>query len=203
MRIIYSQSLLRELAGGCEAAVRGRQIAFAGFPPVHSLACRPPGPHRELKQACLWHLGCAQVTCGSTIKLAHVPTKFRLHSHEVAYSRGSQQQSVTAFPTSDDGNSLWLVLGTPVSEAHELTKLTHPGTALVCTLAFTPHQPRRGATLQAASEQRPKRVLYGLCRTSLAALGTHSRRIGSSDYSTCPHGSGYTAITISHHSQAT
>jgi dolichyl-phosphate-mannose--protein O-mannosyl transferase len=56
-----------------------------------------------------------QVTCGSTIKLMHVPTKFRLHSHEVAYSRGSQQQSVTAYPTGDDGNSLWVVLGTPVS----------------------------------------------------------------------------------------
>ncbi|KAG1660335.1 hypothetical protein FOA52_014388 [Chlamydomonas sp. UWO 241] len=51
------------------------------------------------------------VTCGSTLKLSHVKTKFRLHSHEVAYSRGSQQQSVTAYPTGDDGNSYWVVHG--------------------------------------------------------------------------------------------
>ncbi|KAJ9507700.1 hypothetical protein QJQ45_019127 [Haematococcus lacustris] len=52
------------------------------------------------------------VTCGSTVKLMHVATGFRLHSHEVAYSRGSQQQSVTAYPTADDGNSLWSITGT-------------------------------------------------------------------------------------------
>ncbi|KXZ49241.1 hypothetical protein GPECTOR_22g833 [Gonium pectorale] len=51
------------------------------------------------------------VTCGSTIKLQHVNTKARLHSHQVAYSRGSQQQSVTGYPDGDDGNSLWLVQG--------------------------------------------------------------------------------------------
>ncbi|GIL75263.1 hypothetical protein Vretifemale_5068 [Volvox reticuliferus] len=51
------------------------------------------------------------VTCGSTIKLQHVGTKARLHSHQVAYSRGSQQQSVTGFPDGDDGNSLWLIQG--------------------------------------------------------------------------------------------
>ncbi|GBF94422.1 stromal cell-derived factor [Raphidocelis subcapitata] len=54
----------------------------------------------------------AWVTCGSTIKLAHEGSKFRLHSHEVAYSRGSRQQSVTAFPDSDDANSYWAVHGT-------------------------------------------------------------------------------------------
>ncbi|KAG2495064.1 hypothetical protein HYH03_006675 [Edaphochlamys debaryana] len=51
------------------------------------------------------------VTCGSSIKLQHISTKARLHSHQVAYSRGSQQQSVTGFPDGDDGNSLWLVHG--------------------------------------------------------------------------------------------
>ena len=45
------------------------------------------------------------------------PQGFRLHSHEVAYSRGSQQQSVTAYPTGDDANSLWVVHGTPVSRS--------------------------------------------------------------------------------------
>lgn len=56
-----------------------------------------------------------QVTCGSSIKLQHIATKARLHSHQVAYSRGSQQQSVTGFPEGDDGNSLWLVQGPVVS----------------------------------------------------------------------------------------
>ncbi|GAX86581.1 hypothetical protein CEUSTIGMA_g13989.t1 [Chlamydomonas eustigma] len=51
------------------------------------------------------------VTCGSTIKLAHAVSKARLHSHEVAYSRGSQQQSVTGFPSSDDSQSYWVVHG--------------------------------------------------------------------------------------------
>lgn len=51
------------------------------------------------------------VTCGSTLKLVHVPTKFRLHSHQVGYSRGSQQQSVTGFPTGDDAQSYWVVHG--------------------------------------------------------------------------------------------
>lgn len=57
----------------------------------------------------------AWVTCGSTIKLAHDSSKFRLHSHEVSYSRGSTQQSVTAYPESDDVNSYWIVQG-PVAE---------------------------------------------------------------------------------------
>ncbi|KAF6265440.1 MIR motif-containing protein [Scenedesmus sp. NREL 46B-D3] len=51
------------------------------------------------------------VTCGSTIKLAHSSSNARLHSHEVAYSRGSQQQSVTCFPESDNGQSYWVVHG--------------------------------------------------------------------------------------------
>lgn len=39
--------------------------------------------------------GQEMVTCGSMIKLRHVPTGFRLHSHQVAYGSGSGQQSVT------------------------------------------------------------------------------------------------------------
>lgn len=50
------------------------------------------------------------VTCGSAIKLQHTQTKYRLHSHEIAYGSGSGQQSVTGFPDGDDGNSLWTVL---------------------------------------------------------------------------------------------
>eukprot|EP01116_Phalansterium_solitarium_P013748 TRINITY_DN31152_c0_g1_i1.p1 TRINITY_DN31152_c0_g1~~TRINITY_DN31152_c0_g1_i1.p1 ORF type:complete len:218 (+),score=39.74 TRINITY_DN31152_c0_g1_i1:62-715(+) len=53
----------------------------------------------------------SQVTCGSVIKLRHVPTNFRLHSHEINYGSGSGQQSVTGFPATDDTNSLWQVRG--------------------------------------------------------------------------------------------
>lgn len=42
------------------------------------------------------------------IKLQHDRTKFRLHSHEVPYGSGSGQQSVTAFPGVEDGNSYWV-----------------------------------------------------------------------------------------------
>ena len=36
------------------------------------------------------------VTCTSAIKLMHVPSGYRLHSHPVGYASGSGQQSVTA-----------------------------------------------------------------------------------------------------------
>eukprot|EP00197_Chlamydomonas_leiostraca_P011332 CAMPEP_0202866864 /NCGR_PEP_ID=MMETSP1391-20130828/8401_1 /ASSEMBLY_ACC=CAM_ASM_000867 /TAXON_ID=1034604 /ORGANISM="Chlamydomonas leiostraca, Strain SAG 11-49" /LENGTH=235 /DNA_ID=CAMNT_0049546851 /DNA_START=51 /DNA_END=758 /DNA_ORIENTATION=+ len=62
--------------------------------------------------ACAYAADSVAVTCGSTIKLQHIGTQFRLHSHEVAYARGSQQQSVTCYPTGDDANSLWILLGT-------------------------------------------------------------------------------------------
>lgn len=53
----------------------------------------------------------SEVTYGSVIKLVHVPTGHRLHSHEIPYGAGSGQQSVTAFHSSGDGNSYWLVKG--------------------------------------------------------------------------------------------
>jgi dolichyl-phosphate-mannose--protein O-mannosyl transferase len=49
------------------------------------------------------------VSYGSTIKLEHVATGFRLHSHEIPYGTGSRQQSVTAFPDAGDVNSYWQV----------------------------------------------------------------------------------------------
>ncbi|KNE62404.1 hypothetical protein AMAG_07626 [Allomyces macrogynus ATCC 38327] len=51
----------------------------------------------------------AKVTCGAVIKLSHVPSGFKLHSHNVRYGSGSGQQSVTALPNRDDPSSLWLV----------------------------------------------------------------------------------------------
>lgn len=55
--------------------------------------------------------GFEYVTCGSAVRLAHVPTDFRLHSHKVAYGSGSKQQSVTMIAGVDDVNSLWQVHG--------------------------------------------------------------------------------------------
>ncbi|KAI8464728.1 MAG: MIR motif-containing protein [Monoraphidium minutum] len=53
------------------------------------------------------------VTCGSTIKLAHGGGGFRLHSQRIPYSRGSGQQSVTAFPLERaDAGSYWTLHGT-------------------------------------------------------------------------------------------
>eukprot|EP00771_Trimastix_marina_P002414 gnl/Trimastix_PCT/3547.p1 GENE.gnl/Trimastix_PCT/3547~~gnl/Trimastix_PCT/3547.p1 ORF type:complete len:221 (-),score=43.52 gnl/Trimastix_PCT/3547:20-682(-) len=51
------------------------------------------------------------VTCGSAIKLKHNPTGYYLHSHQVTYGSGSQQQSVTCFDKRDDPGSLWVVEG--------------------------------------------------------------------------------------------
>ena len=49
------------------------------------------------------------MTCGSAIKLQHVGTGFRVHSHDIKWGSGSQQQSVTAMNSMDDPNSLWVV----------------------------------------------------------------------------------------------
>lgn len=53
--------------------------------------------------------GFEYVTCGSSIKLVHEPSRFRLHSHEIAYGGGSGQQSITAHGSRNDRNSYWLV----------------------------------------------------------------------------------------------
>jgi hypothetical protein len=76
------------------------------------------------------------VTCGSAIKLQHVASRFRLHSHEVAYGSGSGQQSVTGFADGDDSNSLWTVrppLGGTCAQGSKITdgqlvRLQHVGT---------------------------------------------------------------------------
>ncbi|XP_022889739.1 stromal cell-derived factor 2-like protein isoform X1 [Olea europaea var. sylvestris] len=51
-----------------------------------------------------------QITYGSTVKLMHERTKFRLHSHDVPYGSGSGQQSVTGFSSVDDSNSYWQIV---------------------------------------------------------------------------------------------
>ncbi|KAG0346283.1 hypothetical protein BG004_001991 [Podila humilis] len=51
-----------------------------------------------------------KVTCGSSIKLTHEKTGFKLHSHQIPYGTGSGQQSITAVPSKEDTNSLWIVM---------------------------------------------------------------------------------------------
>ncbi|CAA3023604.1 Stromal cell-derived factor 2 [Olea europaea subsp. europaea] len=60
-----------------------------------------------------------QITYGSTVKLMHERTKFRLHSHDVPYGSGSGQQSVTGFSSVDDSNSYWIVRPTLDSSAKQ------------------------------------------------------------------------------------
>nr|XP_050044151.1 stromal cell-derived factor 2-like [Dermacentor andersoni] len=55
------------------------------------------------------------VTCGSLVKLLNRRWDVRLHSHEVRYSGGSGQQSVTATEKPDDINSHWMVKGQSVT----------------------------------------------------------------------------------------
>eukprot|EP00055_Hartaetosiga_balthica_P009991 m.41179 g.41179 ORF g.41179 m.41179 type:complete len:217 (-) comp6983_c1_seq1:175-825(-) len=53
------------------------------------------------------------VTFGSSVKLEHIMSGVRLHSHDVMYGvrgGGSGQQSVTGMDSSSDSNSLWKIL---------------------------------------------------------------------------------------------
>jgi len=56
------------------------------------------------------------VSYGSVVKLQHVKSGYRLHSHEVAYGSGSGQQSVTATPREDDHGSFWVVKAADAEE---------------------------------------------------------------------------------------
>ncbi|KAF9923240.1 Stromal cell-derived factor 2-like protein 1, partial [Modicella reniformis] len=51
-----------------------------------------------------------KVTCGSSIKLTHEKSKFKLHSHQITYGSGSGQQSITAVQSKEDTNSLWQIM---------------------------------------------------------------------------------------------
>jgi len=50
----------------------------------------------------------AIVTYGSRIKLEHLNTQYRLHSHKHDYPNGSKQQQVTCYSKEDD-NDYWVV----------------------------------------------------------------------------------------------
>ena len=72
--------------------------------------------HTVIYNFCSYYLqGYREISCGSAIKIAHqsIPD-MRLHSHAINYgiNQGSSgQQSVTGMMSSNDHNSLWLVLG--------------------------------------------------------------------------------------------
>ncbi|ETP28386.1 hypothetical protein F442_22319 [Phytophthora nicotianae P10297] len=53
---------------------------------VKKLACKTP---------LLTSAGFEHVTCGSSVKLVHGPSRYRMHSHEIQYGSGSGQQSAT------------------------------------------------------------------------------------------------------------
>jgi len=58
---------------------------------------------------CEVKMGVKEVSYGSSIKLAHTETGYRLHSHDVKYGTGSRENSVTGNKYAHDPNSLWLV----------------------------------------------------------------------------------------------
>jgi dolichyl-phosphate-mannose--protein O-mannosyl transferase len=66
------------------------------------------------------------VTYGSIMKMEHVESGYRLHSHKLAYGSGSGQQSVTAFPDAGDVNSYWIV-----KQAHQAPRIAS-GTVVRC-----------------------------------------------------------------------
>jgi len=78
----------------------------------------------------------SHVTCGSVVKLEHVSSGYRLHSHDVKWGSGSKQQSVTCQGNKDDANSLWTIKGghnticpqgTPIRNGWKV-RLTHQQT---------------------------------------------------------------------------
>lgn len=89
------------------------------------------------------------VTYGSSIKLEHLSSGFRLHSHEIPYGSGSGQQSVTAYPGSGDVNSYWLV-----KEAHQ-TARRPSGEAVPCGAMIRLQHAQTGKNLHSHLHQAP------------------------------------------------
>ena len=121
-------------------------------------------------QPLLVHCSNSLVTCGSALKLQHVKTNVRLHSHEVNYGSGSGQQvpqvllvyclyninnmvrfitfyhqSVTGISHSDDVNSYWLVGGKHGERCQR--GLVVPQTVRISGYGHVPMHPRSCSTL--------------------------------------------------------
>ncbi|KAI0563070.1 Glycosyltransferase 39 [Gracilaria domingensis] len=91
----------------------------------------------------------ADVTYGSTIKLEHAPTKYRLHSHDIKYGTGSEQQSVTAVSDKSDSNSFWIVRSAHGSD------FIPSGTAVKCGETFRLQHLNTGKNLHSHKHQAP------------------------------------------------
>ncbi|CAN8065059.1 unnamed protein product [Agarophyton chilense] len=90
-----------------------------------------------------------EITYGSTIKLEHVASKHRLHSHDIKYGTGSQQQSVTAVSDTSDSNSFWVV-----RNAHGSDSLL-AGTVVRCGDVFRLQHLNTGKNLHSHKHQAP------------------------------------------------
>jgi hypothetical protein len=115
LHVVCSTTGWRQLKGGWLApSVLSLHTSQAGL--SASCACSMQRRYGKETDGCTLLLLVVQVTCGSTIKLVHSSSGARLHSHGVAYSRGSQQQSVTGYPDSENSQSYWIVHGAVVSQ---------------------------------------------------------------------------------------
>jgi hypothetical protein len=52
----------------------------------------PPSKGSYYEKPRKFTIGYEYVTCGSSLKLSHIGSDFRLHSHKVQYGTGSKQQ---------------------------------------------------------------------------------------------------------------
>ncbi|TMW66174.1 hypothetical protein Poli38472_003939 [Pythium oligandrum] len=100
------QTIVKGLSGYCECENRRRvrEVTCDHHEFTCEDACR-----QDASVELSYPQGFEYVTCGSSIKLVHETSRFRLHSHEIAYGSGSGQQSVTAHSARNDPNSYWLV----------------------------------------------------------------------------------------------
>jgi len=83
------------------------EVFESGAPP-HARVDTTPQQQSAAKPSAAAPAPCNALTYGSTIKLQHIKTGARLHSHGSNYPGGSRQQQVTCFHGSDD-NDWWLV----------------------------------------------------------------------------------------------
>mmetsp|Transcript_11864 Transcript_11864/g.36174 ORF Transcript_11864/g.36174 Transcript_11864/m.36174 type:complete len:209 (+) Transcript_11864:67-693(+) len=110
------------------------------------------------------------VSYGSAIKLQHVQTGYRMHSHDLKYGQGSGQQSVTGLPLAHDPNSLWLV-----KPAHG-SFMPPQGSPVLCGATIRLEHVNTGANLHT------HKILAGLSRKwEVSAFGFREENGDSGD----------------------
>nr|CCA21440.1 stromal cellderived factor 2 precursor putative [Albugo laibachii Nc14] len=100
------KTISKKESGFCEC--EGRRRVRESTCDHHTFTCEK-ACQEEFSAELSYPEGFEFVTCGSSIKLVHEETRFRLHSHEISYGTGSKQQSVTAHSSRNDVNSYWIV----------------------------------------------------------------------------------------------